>query len=247
METEDIHLATVPVEGKDDRVDLLLIDPMPGGSGLLQQMVEAWPFVVEAALDVVKSCPADCGSSCADCLQSYRNQQYHSQLDRSVASTALEVLGRMISETNLIPAKVAARQTIGEGTNLGEQRLQDLLTRAGLQPDQVQHRIDLPEIGTHTIPDVYFDCETEAFEGVCVYLDGLSLRSHGNSRQALRDEILRSTLEAKEFKVIVVPHSDLSDRGAMVTHFAAIARAVKGKHGARSVQESVDAWWDLTE
>jgi len=243
METEDVHLAAVPVEGQDDTVDLLLMDPMPGGSGLLQQMIEVWPLVVEAALDVVRNCPADCGSSCADCLQSYRNQQYHAHLDRAVAASVLESLGSTLSEANLIPAKISAKQSTGDSTNLGEQRLSELLTRAGLQPDHVQHTIDLPDIGSHTVPDVYFECETEAFDGVCVYLDGLSKGLHGNPGTAARDQLLRATLEAGGYKVIVIPASELADHRAMVNHFVAIARAIKGKNRAKEVQDSADQWW----
>lgn len=243
METEDVHLATVPVEGQDDTVDLLLIDPMPGGSGLLQQMIEAWPLVVEAALEVVRNCPADCGSSCADCLQTYRNQQYHSNLDRAVASSLLESLGLTLSVANLIPAKISAKQTTGDSTNPGEQRLSELLTRAGLQPDHVQHTIGLPDISSHTVPDVYFECETEAFDGVCVYLDGLSKGLHGDPGTAARDQLLRVTLEAGGYKVIVIPASELADQNAMVNHFVAIARAIKGKAHASEVQASADHWW----
>ena len=243
METEDILLAAIPIEGQEDSVDLLLIDPMPGGSGLLQQMIEFWPEVVDAAIDVAVSCPSQCEISCPDCLQSYRNQQYHAFLDRHMAETTLKLWGRSLVTANIIPAKVAARQTSGDNTNNGEQRLTELLNRAGLQPDELQHQVDLPTISTHTTPDVYFECSTDAFEGVCVYIDGMSRGLHGNPVQAAQDQLLRSTLENMGYKVIVIPASELNDSGAMVNHFVSIARAVSGKSRANQVKESADQWW----
>jgi hypothetical protein len=243
METEDVHLATVPVEGQDDTLDLLLIDPMPGGSGLLQQLIESWPSVIEAATEVVSNCPSDCATSCTDCLQSYRNQQYHAHLDRLAAKAFIEASGGHLVVANSIPAKIATAQTLGENTHQQEDRLNNLLDRAGLPPNSLQNKIELTAIATYTVPDAYFDCENEAFEGICVYLDGLSKGIHGNPAVAARDQLLRSTLEELSYKVVVIPKSDLEDRGAMINHFAVIARSIQGKSRANQVRDTSDRWW----
>jgi ATP-dependent helicase YprA (DUF1998 family) len=247
MEIDDVLLAAVPIEGQDDLVDLLVMDPMPGGSGLLQQMIERWDILVEASQDVVNHCPAQCGTSCPECLQTYRNQQYHSFLDRHLAGEMLETLGKKLQVTNIVPAQVALIVTPDESTNQGEQRLVELLNRAGLIPDATQKRIDLEDIGTHTVPDVFFECETDTYDGVCVYLDGLSEHLHGNATQLVKDTAIRSSLEHNGFKVIVIPYTELSDVNAMTTHFIAIARSVKGKAAARAIQEGAAGWWMTSE
>ena len=81
----DMHLDDLPVLviGHVDRddVDALLWDPMPGGSGLLDQLCERFPEVVQVAREVAGACPGRCESSCIDCLQSFRNAYYHRYLD----------------------------------------------------------------------------------------------------------------------------------------------------------------------
>ena len=69
------------------------VDPMPGGSGLLERIRERFAEVVQAGLEVVEGCPAGCESSCIDCLQTFRNAHYHHHLDRRVALGALKKLG----------------------------------------------------------------------------------------------------------------------------------------------------------
>ncbi len=48
MEREDLHVLVIGRVG-EAAVDGLLYDPMPGGSGLLEQMLARWPEVVAAA------------------------------------------------------------------------------------------------------------------------------------------------------------------------------------------------------
>ncbi|MEO8395039.1 MAG: DUF1998 domain-containing protein, partial [Chloroflexota bacterium] len=48
-------------------VDMLIYDPMPGGSGLLDQIRFKWTEVAVSALAFVRSCPAECATACIDC------------------------------------------------------------------------------------------------------------------------------------------------------------------------------------
>ena len=72
MHMDDLQILVIGHVGRDD-VDAVLWDPMPGGSGLLDQLCERFAEIVSAALEVVENCPAVCGSSCIDCLQTFRN------------------------------------------------------------------------------------------------------------------------------------------------------------------------------
>jgi hypothetical protein len=63
----------------DEPLDILLIDPILGGSGLLRRLAESLPAVARAALEHLEG--HDCPNSCYRCLRSYRNQRLHRLLD----------------------------------------------------------------------------------------------------------------------------------------------------------------------
>ena len=93
MHMDDLQILVMGHVERND-VDAVLWDPMPGGSGLLDQLCERFGEIVQAAHDVVDNCPAVCGSSCIDCLQTFRNAYYHPSLDRAVARECLDDWGR---------------------------------------------------------------------------------------------------------------------------------------------------------
>jgi hypothetical protein len=55
MEVEDLQITSIG-HANDDSIDVLLYDPMPGGSGLLEQLVLRWPEVRAAAIALVNGC-----------------------------------------------------------------------------------------------------------------------------------------------------------------------------------------------
>ena len=102
MHMDDLQILVIGHVERDD-VDAVLWDPMPGGSGLLEQLRERFAEVVQAALKVVEHCPAVCGSSCIDCLQTFRNAYYHRFLERAVAKERIEAWGWSLSVDHAIP------------------------------------------------------------------------------------------------------------------------------------------------
>jgi hypothetical protein len=59
MEVTDLHILVFGKAGTED-VDGLLFDPMPGGSGLLDQIIKRWPEVVTVAKTIVTECATAC-------------------------------------------------------------------------------------------------------------------------------------------------------------------------------------------
>ena len=96
MHMDDLQILVI---GHVDRgeVDALLWDPMPGGSGLLDQLCERFGEVVQVAREVAGACPGLCESSCIDCLQTFRNAYYHRHLDRAAARERLDEWGPQLS------------------------------------------------------------------------------------------------------------------------------------------------------
>ena len=243
MEIEDLQILRMPRPGQEV-ADICLYDPMPGGSGLLGQLVARFPAVVAAALDVVERCPAACTSSCIDCLQHFRNAHYHKHLDRHLAAERLRAWGRAVVEGHAIPARQQGAAPQGQPTNLTERELADMLRRAGFHHFIAQHPIDLGKPLGVTTPDFFFPDPDDPQGGTCIYLDGLSERLHGNETTRKRDRAIREQLRnGRLMEVLEIPASELADRGAMQRHFITLGKALAvDKSRLRQLRDD-DGWF----
>jgi ATP-dependent helicase YprA (DUF1998 family)/SOS-response transcriptional repressor LexA len=225
MHLEDLQILVI---GHVDRqeVDGVLWDPMPGGSGLLQQLCSRFDEVVGVALRIVDECPAACATSCIDCLQTFRNGYYHKHLNRVVARECIEAWGSQLVRTHDIPAvqPSPAGEADAYPVNEAERRLRALLLAAGFPEGVRGEQIKLdPAIGT-TTPDVIYRADFHyADEGIAVYLDGLSAHIHGNPATQQKDREIRDWLRGHGWEVIEIPCSDLTDPDAMERHFRRLA------------------------
>lgn len=225
MHLEDLQVLVI---GHVDRneVDAVLWDPMPGGSGLLQQLCGRFEEVAQAALRIVDDCPSACTTSCIDCLQTFRNAYYHKYLDRAVARDCIRAWGLHLLQTHDIPALQPEGRAESDvyPVNEAERRLQALLRAAGF-PDGVRgEQIQLdPAIGT-TTPDIVYRADWHGpDEGIAIYLDGLSEHIHGNPATQQKDREIRDWLRSHGWEVIEIPCSDLGDPDAMERHFRRLA------------------------
>ncbi|MFA5786294.1 MAG: DEAD/DEAH box helicase [Actinomycetota bacterium] len=248
MHMEDLQILVIGYVDRDE-VDALLWDPMPGGSGLLDQMCERFEEITGVAREVVETCPAACETSCVDCLQTFRNGYYHKHLDRRVALERLTAWGPSISVSHDIPAKQPSKEPT-EGThpvNEAERRLRHLLLAAGFEEGIRGQQIRLDRaIGT-TTPDVIYRAPHHGNdEGICIYLDGLSGHLHGSRATAAQDQRIRAWLRNNGYEVIEIAASDLFDEGAMMRHF----RKLAGYLGASDLRDSLRAdtsWFTRTD
>lgn len=256
MHLEDLQVLVIGHVDRDER-DGLLWDPMPGGSGLLQQIKNNFPRVINVARDILAGCPAACEHSCIDCLQTFRNGYYHGYLDRHVALELIESWGESLTEEHSIPV---AQPSGGSGTSDGqpvndaETKLKHLLEKAGFTSGHFQQQIRFKEpisaghlIGS-TTPDVYFsgDEDDEDDKGVCIYLDGMSDSLHGNPETAARDQEIRSWLRNNGYQVIEITAVELDDRNAMVRHFKKLGRYLEGKSLSKKLEKD-QSWFDYDD
>jgi hypothetical protein len=216
------------VLGHVDRadVDAVLWDPMPGGSGLLDQLCHRFPEIVAAATVIVGGCPSACGASCIDCLQTFRNSFYHKHLDRTLALEKLTAWGDQLVVAHDIPPQQPAQAPTERAhpVNAAEQRLRHLLLAAGFSEGVRGEQLHLDRaIGTTTPDVIYRGAQHGPDEGVCIYLDGLGRHLHGNPDTAAHDRRIRDWLRNRGYEVIEIAANELSDPGAMTRHFRRLA------------------------
>ena len=248
MHMEDLQILVIGHVDRDE-VDGLLWDPMPGGSGLIDQICERFDEVAARAVAVVETCPSACETSCIDCLQTFRNGYYHKYLNRKTAYESLRAWGDHLKLSHPIPAKRPS-EAPSEGTypvNEAERKLRHLLLSAGFEEGVRGEQIQLDRAIGSTTPDVIYREDYHAEdEGVCIYLDGLSAHLHGNSETAERDQRIRTWLRNNAFDVIEIAVSDLDDEGAMTRYFRRLAGYLR-KDGLRAALQEDPSWFRRSE
>jgi very-short-patch-repair endonuclease len=168
---------------------------MPGGSGLLQQIIERWSEVVESGRRLLASCVGACPKSCQDCLRNYYNQAFHDLLDRHRALRVLDAYAKVPQLLNEIPPaveQVAPRRL--DDTNLGERVLEARIKEWGFTKFEAQVTVKLPRISTYTIPDL-----ADPTRKIAIYLDG---PDHYIEPRRSRDAVLRAELEELGWAVL---------------------------------------------
>jgi ATP-dependent helicase YprA (DUF1998 family) len=192
-------------EGKTHQevLDILWIDRIVGGSGVLDRLAEHFPKVALAALKHLEG--HDCPNSCYRCLRSYRNQWWHKLLDwRMVVSHLKGVTGETVELLKIIQPAAAAI----EGPEWEEAR------REGCESPQELYLLkairdggDLPEPDKqHVVWDsnrlltradfAYLDCEPK----LLIYVDGLVW--HSDVRQRVHDNRVTNRLQMLGYRVL---------------------------------------------
>ena len=239
MEVEDLQVLTIGRAGTEE-VDVLLYDPMPGGSGLLEQMFTRWSEVATAALGLMEGCPSACSTACIDCLLTFRNAFYHKHLNRNTAADRLRAWGDSLVFTHEIPSRFPATNTGGLPVNQAESTLRALLDRAGFPPAIGQRPIDLGRPLGSTTPDLFYEDPDGRSEGVCIYLDGMSGHIHGNPATQRHDREVREELRSLGYDVFEIPFGHLTDNAAMVKHFYRLGRILLGRERAEALRSAPD-------
>jgi hypothetical protein len=238
MEREDLEVLMIARAGLEE-VDALLYDPMPGGSGLLDQLCERFKEVMAAALDITDRCPSGCARGCVDCLFTFRNAFFQKHLNRHAAADRFKTWGDVLLVQHDIPPQLPTEAPrAGQGpVNPKETALRAMLQRAGFPEPKWSEEILLGLPLGSTWPDCFFSGDDPDYPGACVYLDGLSEHIHGNPTTRERDRRIREELRAKSYDVFEIAASDLDDRAAMARHFYRLARALIGQDRAKEIRE----------
>jgi hypothetical protein len=244
MERDDLEILVLGQAGTEE-VDALLYDPMPGGSGLLDQLCERFTEVAAAALEMSDQCPSACVRACVDCLMTFRNAFFHAHLNRHVVADRLRMWGdRLVFQHDVPPRLPSEAPKSAQGpVNQYESVLRAMLQRAGFPEPKWRREIPLGRPLGSTWPDCYFEGDEPTEPGVCIYLDGLSEHIHGNPATRERDRAIRDELRSRHYEVFEIAASDLADRDAMAKHFFRLGRVLLGRDRARELRDE-PSWFE---
>jgi len=238
MEIDDLQLLAVGKIG-EEKLDMILYDPMPGGSGLLEQMLSRWDEVVQASLEMVENCASRCETACIDCLFYFRNVYYQRYLNRHIAIENLKEMGYELLFSHDIPPRLPEREQEDMTVNVAESSLKAMLERAGFSNFITQHEINLGRPIGLTYPDFFFEDPSGRTEGVVIYLDGMSKHIHGNTQTQRKDREIRNELRSRMFEVIEIPFGELTDSNAMRNHFYRMGRLLLGRDDAEKIRNDM--------
>ncbi|CZR97310.1 putative ATP-dependent helicase Lhr [Clostridioides difficile] len=229
IEMEANDLQYLVIANDDDTFDVFLYDSMPGGSGLLQQMIDNWVEMIQRAVTSLNQCSGRCEASCYDCMKTYNNVFVHKLLDRQNAvQLLLNWLMPPNFEKELPPVVTLEDDKASQGTNAGEVSLFNILKKEGFPNFEEQKIIKIGAPYNRTLPDLYYEDEDDEVR-VAVYLDGLSNDIHGNEKQIAMDNMIRNQLEDMDIEVVSIAVSDLNDPEALNKSLRKLARKIQRK------------------
>lgn len=219
MGPDDLQLLLV--QKSDDKLDLLIYDPMPGGSGLLEQMLSRWKELIKTATELLAGCVQGCETACYACMKTFRNQFHHQLLNRHDALALMEKLNfEPHGYRDIVPVFEEETPQGGTPSNTPEARLVRLLEDHHFPAGECRKRVTT-SAGLATSPDWLYEPMK-----VAVYLDGMSKALHGDPKTAQRDQLIRGMMELDGYTVIVVQSRDLYDAQAVRQHLRNIAQAI---------------------
>ncbi len=218
MEWSDLDLLVLPREGA--KVDVLFYDPMPGGSGLLDQLLSRWQEIVTVGIAGTAQCPGGCAASCYLCLRNYRNTWNHPLLDRHQSADLLAHLDQPLIMGHAIPAAQAEQRVDAADQNPWEAQLGAILRQAGFADFIPQHPIALTGSFRQTIPDYYHEGKTPA-QCIAIYLDG---PDHEVPEQRHKDLAMRHQLREMGLQVVEIEIAELDDAIGLQYHLHRIGR-----------------------
>lgn len=179
-------------------LEMFWVDPVVGGSGVLQDLAERFPYVARFALQHLEG--HDCADSCYRCLRTYGNQRVHHLLNwRLIVPWLKAAAETTVEKTDTVPPpmegpewEAARREGCGSPAEL---RLLQALRAAGLPEPEKQYRVDDDRGRLVTVADLAYPDRC-----VLVYVDGLAF--HSALPQRLHDYRVTRWLQQRGFRVL---------------------------------------------
>lgn len=184
-----------------------LLDPMPGGSGFLTKIVDEWPSIIKASIDKLENCR--CEKACYSCMKRYRNQIFHTYLDRNSAKDLLfDLQGQVHKQTNVEPS-VEKTYDLSTADSTAEERFIKILQDNSFPLPDGEHKLIVLSTGEKMQADFTYD----AIDGkkIIIFIDGTSASLHGDPETARKDKILRFKAKQEGYLVLEITKQGLQD------------------------------------
>jgi len=188
-------------DGRSRALEVLWVDKVLGGSGIIDSFVQEFGQVAAAAVRHLEG--HNCPASCYRCLRSYRNQRVHGILNWRLALPYLQAAGASEMETLTTVAPVPRGQgpewdqARREGCESPlELRLLQAIRAAGLPEPLKQHEVYNAQGRLVTRADFAYTTPRR----VLIYADGLEF--HSALRQRIHDTRQSNYLQTEGWQVL---------------------------------------------
>ena len=206
----------VELIGEGDHRRILMWEATEGGVGIWERFAGApssLSDLAREALDLlhfdpdtgeeIKAWREHCSAACYDCLLSYSNQRDHRFLDRFVIRDYLLSLSRAVAVTEQSGRAYEEQyqwllERCDSASSFEREFLKVLHENERRLPDLAQHR---PTDQVMVQTDFFY--ERDGRPGICIFIDG---PHHDEVNQQGRDQEVRSALEDRGFRVVVIGH-----------------------------------------
>jgi ATP-dependent helicase YprA (DUF1998 family) len=210
IDPEDIEAYVLTKVTKDEDgkayqqvLDILWIDRIVGGSGVLKRLAAHFPQVAQSALQHLAG--HECPNSCYRCLRTYRNQWWHKMLDwRMVVAHLRGVSGESVMPIAGVEAAVAAiedpewEEARREGCESPQElRLLRAIRESGQLPEPSKQHVVYDGNKLLTRADFAF---LDSQPRILIYVDGLEW--HSDVRQRVHDNRITNRLQMMGYRVL---------------------------------------------
>jgi hypothetical protein len=152
----------------------------------------------------------------------FRNQQYHEHLNRNKAVLLLSDISSDITKENDVPMATVRRKSEKWKTDSNAELdlIKIINERSFPQPTDLQYEVTAG--GDHTSAD-FANAGKSKEETILIFVDGMSRTIHGDPKQKVKDNLIRTKLRMEGYKVIVISAQALHDKVALTYFFNDLA------------------------
>lgn len=203
LDEDDVEarVLTHKTDGREEVLEIVWVDSVLGGSGILKEIVERFPAVAAAAAQHLKD--HDCPTACYRCLMTYRNQRVHGLLNwRLVVQQLAAAAADTVTDLGTTPR--ASHTTDGSeweearkegcGSPL-ELKLLRAMRDGGLDEPRTQFEVLAPAGCRITLADFAYPDDR-----LLIYVDGLAF--HSSVRMRIHDVRQTNQLQSMGYRVL---------------------------------------------
>ena len=213
MEQGDIE-GFLTMDVGTEKYSVVLYDPIPGGSGFLEEIERNWKHIMKYSEKILKNCT--CEKSCYKCMRNFGNQIHHDILNRHIAGSLIsEIASEPVKQTDIPPVHVSRPAAVGTTDSTAEEKFLHILQKFKYpQPDKDHEKVQVSP-GHFIEADFVFENESG---NILIFIDGTSKSLHGGRDAAIKDKKNRALLKKNGYQVIQITAQELDDEEAMMEH-----------------------------